>query len=62
MYQSIFVYIIIAVALIGAVRYLWRKLQALKKNKPTSPCSSCPLKDRCASSVKPGEKGCKRDS
>lgn len=46
--QMIVVYIVIALALIGACRYGYRKIQALKKDKNCADCTSCPLKDKCS--------------
>lgn len=45
--QEILVYVIIALAVAGAVRYSYRKINALKKNKDDHACDACPLKDSC---------------
>lgn len=47
MLQSILVYIIIALALGGLGRHIFRKIRILRKSKDTSECSSCPLKNNC---------------
>lgn len=47
MVQYIIVYIIIGLAVIGALRFLYRKLKAFKKNKTCENCAACPLKEKC---------------
>lgn len=46
--QNGIVYLIIVVALVGAIRFCYRKLKALKKDESCSTCDTCPLKDSCA--------------
>lgn len=58
MLQDIIVYIIIALALLGACRFGYRKIQALKKKRSCTDCISCPLKNECS---KPMEKAKKKD-
>jgi len=48
--QTVIVYILIVFALGGAVRYIWLKLKALKKEKKNSACAACPFKKNCAGS------------
>ncbi|MBQ7844469.1 MAG: FeoB-associated Cys-rich membrane protein [Odoribacter sp.] len=55
MIQNGIVYLIIVVALVGAIRFCYRKLKALKKDESCSTCDTCPLKDSCAR--KPVKKG-----
>lgn len=60
--QSILVYIIVAVALFGAVRYGYRKIKALKNRKEGNACSDCPLKKNCTKNLtgqKEGAECCK---
>lgn len=47
MIQNIFVYIIVGLAVLGAVRITCQKLKAFKKNKSCDGCKSCPLKTDC---------------
>ncbi len=47
MEQKIIVYIIIGIAVMGALRFCYRKLKAFKKNKVCEDCRSCPLKNKC---------------
>lgn len=57
MVQYILVYIIIGLAVIGALRFLYRKLKAFKKNKTCENCAACPLKEKCTG-IPPKGKDC----
>lgn len=47
MFQNIIVYLLIALALAGAGRFLYRKLRVLRKNSSRSSCETCSLKKNC---------------
>lgn len=48
MLQSIVVYVIVLLAVAGAISYLYRKFKALRKGRRTgSACEECPLKNNC---------------
>lgn len=51
MLQTIIVYIIILLAICGAIYYLRKKLRNLKKGQNCSSCSDCPLKEKCSKPI-----------
>lgn len=51
MVQTVIVYIIILLAICGAVYYLRKKLRGMKKGSDCTSCSSCPLKEKCSRPV-----------
>lgn len=48
MYQHFIVYILIILAIGGAIRFIYRKLRTFKKENCDSVCQTCPLKKNCS--------------
>lgn len=47
MIQTVIVYILICGALIGAIRFIRKKLRSLCKPSVPRECAECPLKECC---------------
>lgn len=60
MYQYIIVYILILLAIGGVIRFLYRKLKALKREEGEAVCRTCPLKKNCSKlkRTSPEKKNC----
>lgn len=48
MLQEVLVYIIVFLAVGGAICYMRKKLRAMKKNTEEHACTDCPLRSSCS--------------